>query len=106
MNKTMKKVVGDLLPQLVMFLVLAAFMGYYAEGTRGLKLASIAILSHVGWAPVYYAYLQRKTRIEAAKEEQRRREWEADAPNRAVRRAVAKAIAGYADANPEGPAHA
>jgi hypothetical protein len=102
----LKKVVGDLLPQLVMFLVLAAFMGYYAEGTSGLKLAGIAILSHVGWAPVYYAYLQRKARIEAAKEEQRRKEWEADAPNRVARCALAKAIADYAIANPGGSAHA
>jgi len=106
MNKTMNKVVGDLLPQMLMFLVLAAGMGFHSEGADGLKLAGIAILSHVGWAPFYYAYLRRKARIEAAKEEQRRKEWEADAPNRAARRALAKAIADYARANPGGSAHA
>jgi hypothetical protein len=106
MNKSLNKVVGDLLPQMLMFLVLAGFVGYYSEGANGLKLAGVAILSHVGWAPIYYAYLQRKARIEAAKEERRRKEWEADAPNRAARRAVAKAIADHIRTNPGGSAHA
>jgi hypothetical protein len=106
MNDSSKKVVRELLPQLVMFLVLAAAAGYQSGAHAGLQFAGIAILTHVLWAPVYYVYLQRRARIKAAKEGQRRREFEADATNRTVRLAIAKAIVANAAAHPAGSVNA
>jgi len=106
MNEHSKKVVAVLLPQLALFLVLAVITGTQSELSDGLKLAGIAILSHVLWAPCYYAYLKHRARKEAAAEERRRQEWEADAPSREVRLAIAKAIAAHVDARPQKGQHA
>ena len=92
MNENWKKVIATTAENSTLALVIAAICGYQEGIGTGLAFAGIALAVNMLYAPILYAYYQRKSRREAEKAARWRREFEADAPNRAARRAIAEAV--------------
>ena len=92
MNENWKKVGRVTAENLTLALVVAAICAYKEGVPTGLAFAGIGVAVNVLYAPILYAYYQRKARREAEKAARWRREFDADAPNRAARRAIAEAV--------------